>query len=136
MDTCGKARLALALSADRHTFDGAWWSRSRALSRELVELFAAWPPDAGYISRVIFCTRDWDDAPGAVLIPNRRGRVKTGLLPIDDTHQLVLMMLDGQRRTLAVIPQGAAEETATRYLQAFGLHGGPPPQAPPGGHRV
>lgn len=124
MDTHSKARLALALSGDSHTLDGAWWPRSRALSQELVELFAAWPPHAGYISRVIFCPRDWDDAPGTVPIPNRRGRVKTGFLPIDDRHRLVLMMLDGQRRTLVVIPQSAAEETATRYLHAFGSDGG------------
>ena len=120
MDTHEKARLTLALSADRHTLDGAWWPHSRALGTELVELFAAWPPGAGYISRVIFCPRDWDDRPGAVAIPNRRGRVKTGFLPNDDAHRLVLMMLDGQRRILAVIPPSAAEETATRYLRAFG----------------
>jgi hypothetical protein len=136
MDAHSKARLALTLSADRHTFDGAWWPRSRALSSELVELFAAWPPDAGYISRVILCPRDWDDAPGAVPIPNRRGRVKTGLLPIDDTNRLVLMMLDGQRRTLAVIPPSAAEETAMRYLRAFGLDAGSTPPVAAAGHRA
>jgi hypothetical protein len=135
MDAHDKARLALALSADRHTLDGAWWPRSRVLSHELVELFAAWPADAGHISRVIFCPRDWDASPGTVPIPNRRGRVKTGLLPLDDTHRLVLMMLDGQRRTLAVIPQNAAEETATRYLRAFGTHGAPTPQVSAACHR-
>lgn len=135
MDTHDKARLALALSADRHRFDGAWWPRSRALSVELVQLFAAWPADAGYISRVIFCPRDWDDAPATVSIPNRRGRVKTGLLPIDDTHRLVLIMLDGQRRTLAVIPHTAAEGTAAKYLCAFSLHSGPAPKAPAAGSR-
>jgi hypothetical protein len=135
METHDKARLAFAPSADRRTFDGAWWPRSRALSLELVQLFAAWPAEGGYISRVIFCPRDWDDVPGTVPIPNRRGRVKTGLLPIDDTHRLVLMMLDGQRRTLAVIPPSAAEETAMRYLRAFGLHGGSTPQMPVAGHR-
>ncbi|GAB7006701.1 hypothetical protein JCM18899A_41740 [Nocardioides sp. AN3] len=135
MDTQDKARLALALSADRHTFDGAWWPRSRELGDELVGLFAAWPANAGYISRVIFCPRDWDDAPTAVPIPNRRGRVKTGFLPVDDTHRVVLMMLDGQRRTLAVIPQSAAPETANRYLRAFGFRGSPEPQVPVAGPR-
>ena len=134
MDTHDRARLALAPSSDRHTFDGAWWSRSRALSHELVGLFAAWPPEAGYISRVIFCTRDSDDRPDTVPIPNRRGRVKTGLLPTDDAHRAVPMMVDGQRRILAVVPDSAAEATATRYLRAFGVRGGPTPQVPASRH--
>jgi hypothetical protein len=119
MDTHDTTRLALKISADRRTFDGAWWPHSRVLSEELVELFAAWPVEGGYISRVIFSVEDWDDRPDVVDIPNRRGRVKTGILPTDSTHQLVLGMLDGQRRTLIVIPPHIAEETAAKYMRAF-----------------
>jgi hypothetical protein len=119
MDTLDNARLTLNVSADRRTLDGAWWPQSRALSEELVHLFAAWPVDAGYISRVIVSPRDWDDTPAKVEIPDRRGQVKTGLLPTDTVHQLVLIMLDGQRRTLVVIPPHATQKTATKFLGAF-----------------
>jgi hypothetical protein len=125
MDTLENARLALHVSADRRTLDGAWWPRSRALSEELIHLFAAWPVDAGYISRVIVSPGDWDDTPVKVEIPHRRGQVKTGLLPMDTTHHLVLIMLDGQRRSLVVIPPGATENTASKFLGAFGVRRDP-----------
>ena len=119
MDTLDKARLAVTVSADRHTLDGAWWPYSRVLSDELVRLFAAWPVEAGYISRVVVSPSDWDDRPVTVEVPRRRGMVKIALLPTDTAHQLVLIMLDGQRRSLAVIPPGATEQIASKYLGAF-----------------
>lgn len=121
MDTLDKARLALTVSADRHTLDGAWWPYSRVLSDELIRLFAAWPVEAGYISRVVVSPPDWDDRPVSVEVPHRRGLVKIALLPSDTAHQLVLIMLDGQRRSLVVIPPGATEETAAKFLGAFGV---------------
>jgi hypothetical protein len=121
MDTLEKARLALTVSADRHTLDGAWWPYSRGLSDELIRLFAAWPAEAGYISRVVVSPRDWDDGPVTVEVPHRRGLVKIALLPADTAHQVVLIMIDGQRRSLAVIPPGAPEQTAAKILGAFGV---------------
>ena len=120
MDTVDKARLAVTVSADRHTLDGAWWPYTRVLGEELVRLFAAWPAGAGYISRVVVCPRDWDDRPATVDVPDRRGRVKIALLPTDTAHQVVLIMLDGQRRSLVVIPPAATDQTAAKYLGAFG----------------
>jgi hypothetical protein len=113
------ARLAVKLSADRHQADGAWWPRSRVLAVELPTLLSAWPVGDGYISRVIYSVHDWEDRPRSVLIPNRRGLLKTGNFPTDDRHQLVITMLDGQRRALVVIPPSAPEETALRYLRHF-----------------
>ena len=121
MDTLGKARLAVMPSAVRHTLDGAWWPYSRVLSDELIRLFAAWPVEADYISRVVVSPSDWDDRPVTVEIPHRRGLVKIALLPRDTAHQLVLIMLDGQRRSLVVIPSGAPEQTAAKFLGAFGV---------------
>jgi hypothetical protein len=120
MDTLNIARLTLRPSEDRRTLDGAWWPRSRELADELVTLFAVWPPEAGYISRVIVSPRDWDSTPAKVAIPLRRGQVKTELLAQDVTHHAVLIMLDGQRQSLVVIPPDASRETATKYLAAFG----------------
>jgi len=119
MDTQEHVRLAVKLSADRRQLDGAWWPRSRALSVELPLLFGGWPADAGHMSRVIYAPGDWDDRPAAVTVPRRHGRLRTGMLPANETHQLVLIMLDGRRRSLVVIPPGTSEETAAKYLRAF-----------------
>lgn len=121
MDTLDKARLALTVSGDRHTLDGAWWPYTRVLTDELVRLFAAWPAEAGYISRVVVSPCDWDDSPVTVGVPHRRGRVKIALLPSDTAHQSILIMLDGQRRSLAVVPPGATEQTAAKFFGAFGV---------------
>jgi hypothetical protein len=119
MDTLDKARLTLKASADQQGLDGAWWPHSRTLSEELVRLFAAWPVEAGYLSRVYVAQRDWDDSPTSVAIPQRRGRVKIGLLPADTTNQLVLILIDGQRRSLAVIPSSAPHRAAAKFLDGF-----------------
>jgi hypothetical protein len=120
MDTLNKARMTLRPSSDRRTLDGAWWPCTRELEDELVSLFAAWPRGAGYISRVIVAPRDWDSTPSRVRIPGRRGLVKTDLLPKDTTHHAVLIMLDGERRSLVVIPPDASRDTAAKFLGAFG----------------
>lgn len=120
MDTLNIARLTLRPSADRRTLDGAWWPRSRDLAEELVALFAVWPSEAGYISRVVVAPRDWDSTPAKVRIPLRRGQVKTELLPSDTTHHAVLIMLEGPSQSLVVIPPETSQETAAKFLDAFG----------------
>lgn len=127
MSTKDSCRLALKLSADRHEFDGAWWPRSRVLATELPALLAAWPIESGYISRIFYPPPDWEDRPTAVPIPNRRGLLKTGNIPADDGHLLVLTMLDGARRSLLVIPPETTEEKAFLYLRRFGLRTGRSP---------
>lgn len=132
MDTHDPARLALTLTADRQTCDGAWWPRSRDLGLEVCSLFETWPAELGLISRVYYCPLDWDDAPVAVAIPKRRGRLRMGHLPSQDTHHVVLGMLDGKRRTLVVLPSTTSEQTAVPYLRAFGrLPDGAPPVTGP-----
>lgn len=113
------ARLALRLSPDRRQLDGAWWPRCRTLASELPLLLAAWPAEAGYVSRVIYSVPDWEDRPRTVYIPNRRGLLKTLTFPMDDSHQVMLVMLDGQRRSLVVIPPEVPDATAARYLRRF-----------------
>jgi hypothetical protein len=113
------ARLALRLSADRLGIDGAWWPRSRVLAAELPTLHAVWPAEDGYISRIVYCPSDWEDQPRAVAIANRRGLLKATCFRTGERHYLVLRMLDGKRRSLIVVPAGAAEETAMSYLRHF-----------------
>lgn len=129
MGSTDYCRLALKLSEDSHELDGAWWPRSRVLAAELPALAAAWPIDNGYISRIYYTPPDWDDRPVAVLIPNRRGLLKTGNIPAADGHQLVLTMLTGARRSLLVIPPEATEEKAVSYLRRFDPKAGRPPRS-------
>lgn len=126
MATLDQTRLAVRLSDARHTFDGAWWPHSRSLATELEHLFAGWPVGSGHISRVFVARADWDDQPTKVVVPGRRGAVKIGLLPADTRDQLVLIMLDGQRRSIAVLPSAATEREAGHLLRRFG---GPHPVA-------
>jgi hypothetical protein len=115
------ARLALRSIQDKGLPDGAWWPNSRVLSDQLGQLFALWPPEEGRIARVLYSPPDWDDHPRSVPIP--RGRVKTGCFPRDDTHQLVLSMLGGDRRTITVIaPDTPAETAATILREVDGRH--------------
>lgn len=120
MATLDHARLAVRLTDARHTFDGAWWPHSRSLATELAHLFAGWPVGAGHISRVFVARADWDDQPTTVVIPGRRGAVKIGLLPADTHDQLVLIMLDGQRRSIAVLPPTTTDQVAAHLLRGFG----------------
>ena len=124
MTTLHHTRVAVRLSDARHTFDGAWWPHGRSLADELVHLFVGWPVGAGHISRVFVARADWDDRPATVTIPGRRGAVKIGLLPADTRDQLVLIMLDGQRRSIAVLPASTADLAAEHVLRSFG---GPQP---------
>lgn len=129
MDSRTTARLAVTVTEDPLLCDGAWWPRSRLLASELVTLFQAWPPEAGLISRARYCPLDWDDAPVGVVVPKRHGRLRTGHLPPCDMHRLQLVMLDGHRRTLVVVPHHVGDATASHYLLTFGRQLGGPPAA-------
>lgn len=120
MTTLDHVRLAVRLADAPLTFDGAWWPRSRSLTTELAELFGAWPVGAGHISRVFVAPSDWDDPPATVTIPGRRGAVKIGRLPAGTRDQLVLIMLDGQRRSIVVLPSSSTDVVAARLLRGFG----------------
>ena len=119
MTTLDPARLAVRLTDARQTFDGAWWPLSRTFSAEFVRLHDQWPPDAGYISRAFVARSDWDDPPTTVAIPGRRGAVRVGLLPSGTRNQVVLIMLDGQRRTIVVLPPTSSYLAAARIMRAF-----------------
>jgi hypothetical protein len=111
------ARLALRPVRDRDLPDGAWWPQSRSLGDQLGELFELWPSEAGRIVRVLYSPPDWDDHPRSVAVAGRR--VKTGSFPHDDTHELTLALLDGQRRTISVIPPETDAHEATERLDGM-----------------
>ena len=107
-------RLDLQASSDERTH-GTWWPQSRDLQAEAADLVDNFPPDAGYINRLLISRPDWDDSVaegrGVRRIQARRGPVKIGSFPSDDTHLMVLSMSTGERLSLEVIPSatGAAE---------------------------
>jgi hypothetical protein len=110
-------RFVLRPVLDRSHPDGAWWPQSRSLGDQLGEFFDLWPADAGRIVRVLYSPPDWDDHPRSVAVQGRR--VKTGSFPHDDTHELTLALLDGQRRTISVIPPETPMTEATEILDAI-----------------
>jgi hypothetical protein len=109
-----QSRFSLRPAFDRRSPDGVWWPESRRLDHELTELFALWPPDRGRIIRVLYSPPDWEDRPRSVSVPGRR--VKTGSFPHDDTHQLTLSMMDGERRSITVIAPDTSPAEATAAL--------------------
>jgi hypothetical protein len=108
-------RLALLTARTGASVDGAWWPQSRQLHDQIGRLFELWPDARGRIVRVLYSPPDWDDHPRSVPVPG--GRVKTGSFPRDDTRTLVLSMLDGSRRTLAVVPPDTEPDDAARILR-------------------
>lgn len=108
------ARFARGTTTVRSAPYAFWWPYSRRLSDELATLFELWPPDAGRIARVLYSPPDWDDRPRSAAVPGRS--VKTGSFPADDTHQLVLTMLDGRRLVVGVIAADTPTAQAARLL--------------------
>jgi hypothetical protein len=53
-----------------------------------------------------------------VAVGNNR-RIKTGSFPRDDTQQLTLLMMNGDRRVLSVIAPNASPDTAAGILSGF-----------------
>lgn len=88
-------RLELHAGAKGST-DGTWWPRSRDLPTEAADLLDHFPESAGRINRLLFSRPDWDNATedGHSLhrVIARRGPVKIGSFPSDDTHLMILSM--------------------------------------------
>jgi hypothetical protein len=114
-------RFAVRATFDKNQPYGAWWPRNRTLADQLDDLFAAWPPEAGRIVRVLYSPPDWHDRPRSVAVAGRR--MKTGSFPRDDTHQLQLTLRDGVRRAITVIPPETAARAAHDILTAVGAEG-------------
>ncbi|HUS23226.1 MAG TPA: DUF5994 family protein [Aeromicrobium sp.] len=107
-------RLAIRGGAENQRPYGAWWPQDRTLSTQLRCLFDLWPSSQGSIARILFSPPDWDDHPHSVQVTGRR--VKTGSFPRDDTHEVTLVMHDGQRRFITVIPPATSRRKAARLL--------------------
>jgi hypothetical protein len=115
-------RLTLRPDAANRT-DGSWWPRSRNLQTEAADLVDHFPVAVGRINRLLFSRPDWEtatspDGRGTRRIQARRGPVKVGSFPSDDTHLMVLTMASGQRLRLAVVPSDVDASEGERRMRA------------------
>ena len=102
--------------------DGAWWPRTRHFQVEAPDLVDQFPLEGQRINRLLFSRPDWDDVVvdgrGLRRIQARRGPVKVGSFPSDDTHVVVLTMAAGRRLTIRVVPAYLSVDEARRAMQA------------------
>ena len=127
-DSVPRPAIRLELVDDAASYlHGAWWPRSRDLEVEAADLVDQFPPAAGRISRLLFSRPDWDEptTEGRVLrrIRARRGFVKVGSFPSDDTRLMILTMASGRRLRLVVVPSSTATAEGERLLRRFGEDG-------------
>src|ERR1044072_5916186 len=85
---------------------GRWWPQSRDLAVELADLVDQFPAVRGGVMRAIYSPPDWDAPLRRVRV--RRGFVKAGSFPRDDTHVMVLTMFDRSMLKILVVPPGAS----------------------------
>ena len=103
---------------------GIWWPQSRNLQVEAADLVDHFPDQVGHIDRLLFSRPDWDnpvaDGRGVRRIRARRGPVKVGSFPSDDTHLMILLLASGRRVSLKVIASATDPAEADRQLRATG----------------
>jgi uncharacterized protein DUF5994 len=118
--TSERAPLRLRLGDAADGTNGAWWPQSRNLQLEAADLLDHFPHPAGYINRLLMSRPDWDDSStdgrGVRRIQARRGPVKIGSFPQDDTKEMILAMSSGQRLRLTVIPSDTDPAEGERLL--------------------
>ncbi len=107
----GRVPLRIAVEAGHRTrpLDGAWWPQSRDLEVEFADLVDNFPIEWGVIARLLFSRPDWDtkdekEYPRTVLA--RRGSIKIGSFPGDDTNVMVAQLSSRHRLYLLVVPSG------------------------------
>jgi hypothetical protein len=112
------ARVSLSpANAARGLLDGAWWPRSRDLSRELPVLTDAMDRDWGRITRVTVNPQFWPVIPRKVHVGGHV--VKVGWFTDEqDPHKLVLMCEAVGRRDLLVVPPETGDAAAARLMSA------------------
>lgn len=95
----------------RATFDGAWWPRNENLRDQAVELAervgSAWH---GRVVRITFDPTIWAATPRRIA---RDGApLRMGWFASPDPQELTLVLLDGRRVELLVVPPGTSTDQA------------------------
>lgn len=109
-----RVRLFLPPAAPRKarsTFDGAWWPRNDNLRDQAVELAeavgSAWK---GRVIRITFDPSIWTATPRRI---GRDGTpLRLGWFASREPQELTLVMLDGRRVELLVVPPGTGTDQA------------------------
>ncbi len=115
-------RMQLAEPPTSGPIRGVWWPQSRNLQVEAADLIDHFPDQVGHINRLLFSRPDWDnpvvDGRGVRRIQARRGPVKVGSFPKDDTQLMILLLSSGRRVNLRVIASAIDPAEADRQLRA------------------
>lgn len=122
MTTSDRTPLRIVLNAGSRTrpLDGAWWPQSRDLQTECADLIDNFPSGGGRPARLLFSPPDWDaelSQPSARKIQARRGLVKVGSFPEDDTHVMTVVLSSHERLDLLVVPDGTDATTAQTLMR-------------------
>lgn len=94
---------------------GRWWPQSRDLAVELADLVDHFPSVRGGVMRATFSPPDWDTSLRRVRV--KRGDMKAGSFPRDDTHMMLLTMFDRTTLKILVIPPGGSPEEGEAALR-------------------
>jgi hypothetical protein len=90
---------------------------------EAADLVDHFPDQVGHIDRLLFSRPDWDnavfDGHGGRRIHARRGPVKVGSFPSDDTQLMILLLATGRRVSLKVIASATDPIEAERQFQVL-----------------
>lgn len=103
-------RIAMTDAPGHGPLDGAWWPRSDDLQREVADLVDHFP--SGRIDHLVYSRPDWTNT--AKRVRTRRGSIKVGSFPRDDTHVVLLSL--ASRRVLRVLVVPATTDTAGAHL--------------------
>jgi hypothetical protein len=111
-------RLLLPPPAERSArarFDGAWWPRTDDLGDQAVELAeavgGAWH---ARVARINYNPVLWTATPRRI---RREGTpLRMGWFPSPEPQELTLLLLDGRRVELLVVPPGAPADQAERAM--------------------
>jgi hypothetical protein len=103
--------------------DGAWWPRSRDLSRELPALVGVLDACWGRITRVTVNPAHWPVVPRKVAVAGHT--VHVGWFADEqDPHKLILLSYTAGRWDLLVIPPETGAAAAARLMVAAAAPGG------------
>lgn len=112
-------RLTLAENPVPGNLGGAWWPQSRDLPTELASLIDEFPEVRGRVVRGLFSRPDWDAPPRK--IATKRGFVKVGSFPNDDTHVMTLTVsVEPRRLFLLVVPPDTGADAAAALMASAG----------------
>ncbi|MFI0980830.1 DUF5994 family protein [Streptomyces sp. NPDC021093] len=123
--TVPSVRLALkARSVGKGLLDGAWWPRSRDLSRELPALTEVLDPLWGRITHIAVNPARWPLIPRRV--PVHGHVVKVGWFRAElDPHKILLLSYNSGRWDLLVVPPHTGAAAAARLMAAASDVAGP-----------